>query len=79
MPEHKSGPHEGFEGAVEGVKGTAKEAAGAVLGNDNLRDEGRAQQEKAASLRDAAKKEAEAEKARAEADLAELRERTRQQ
>ncbi|MFE7799692.1 CsbD family protein [Nocardia sp. NPDC057440] len=75
MPTNKSGPHEGFEGTVEGVKGTAKEAAGAVLGNDDLRAEGR----KAASLRGAATKEAEAEKARAEADLAELRERTRQQ
>ncbi|ONM48773.1 microaggregate-binding protein 1 [Nocardia donostiensis] len=78
MAEQKSGPKEGMEGAVEGVKGKAKEAAGTVLGNRDLRDEGVSQQDKAESQRDAAKKEAEAEKARAEADADEQRQRTEQ-
>ncbi len=69
MSEHdKGGIREGFEGAVEDVKGKAKEAAGTVLGNENLRDEGQAQQEKADSQQEAAKKEAQAEKERAEAE-----------
>ncbi|MBF6440141.1 CsbD family protein [Nocardia cyriacigeorgica] len=78
MSESNSGPREGVEGVVEGVKGKAKEAAGTVLGNDELRDEGRAQQEKADSQREAAKKEAEAEKQRREADLDEARQRSHQ-
>ncbi len=49
------------------MKGKAKEAAGALVGNDDLTREGRAQQDKAESQREAAKKEAEAEKARGEA------------
>ncbi|MEV0247591.1 CsbD family protein [Nocardia sp. NPDC050712] len=73
MSEHKSGPREGIEGVVEDVKGKAKEALGAVLGNENLKGEGQAQQDKAESQREAAAKEAAAEKARAEADLHEAR------
>lgn len=64
MSEHKSGPR---EGVAEGAKGKIKEAAGAVFGNDDLRDEGRSQQDKAESQRAAASKEAAAEKERAEA------------
>ncbi|MFF0490291.1 microaggregate-binding protein 1 [Nocardia sp. NPDC003482] len=70
MSEHeKGGIREGFEGAVEDVKGKAKEAAGTVLGNENLRDEGRTQQDRADSQQEAAKKEAEAEKERAKAEV----------
>ena len=58
-----SGPEAGAKGVVEGVKGKVKEAAGAVAGKDDLRREGRAQQEKADSQREVAAKEAEAEKA----------------
>ncbi|RMI33621.1 microaggregate-binding protein 1 [Nocardia stercoris] len=77
MSEHdKSGLREGLEGAVEGVKGKVKEVAGAALGNENLRREGRAQQDKADSQREAAEKEFEAEKARTEADLEEQRQRS---
>lgn len=36
MGEHKSGPEEGIKGAVEGVKGKLKEAAGSVIGRDDL-------------------------------------------
>lgn len=79
MSEHdKTGPREGAEGVVEGVKGKAKEAAGAVFGNDDLRDEGRAQQEKAEAQRDAAKREAQAEKDRAVAEAQEARQRAQQ-
>ena len=69
MSESKdTGPEAGVKGIVEDVKGKAKEAAGAITGKDELRREGRAQQDKAEAERDVAAKEAEAEKARAEAE-----------
>jgi uncharacterized protein YjbJ (UPF0337 family) len=77
--ERKDGGTEaGVKGIVEGVKGKTKEAVGAVSGNDNLRQEGRAQQEKADSEREVAAKEAEAEKARGEAALHEAEQRSHQ-
>ncbi|MGW0246488.1 microaggregate-binding protein 1 [Nocardia goodfellowii] len=79
MTERKSGPQEGIEGAVEDVKGKAKEAAGTVFGREDVRDEGRAQQDKAESQREAAKKEAAAERERAEAGIDEKRQRAYQQ
>jgi uncharacterized protein YjbJ (UPF0337 family) len=60
----KSGPREGVEGVVEDLKGKAKEAVGAVRGDERLKSEGQAQQDKAGAQREAAVKEAEAEKAR---------------
>lgn len=78
MGDQKSGPQEAVQGAVEGVKGKAKEAGGTVLGRDDLVDEGRAQQDKADAQRDAGKKEAEAESARAGADAAEERQKKNQ-
>lgn len=78
MSEHDSGPKAGVSGAVEDVKGKAKEAAGAVTGNEDMKREGQAQQSKAAAERDVARKEAEAEKARAEADAHEAEERAHQ-
>ncbi|MFI9503950.1 CsbD family protein [Nocardia sp. NPDC052566] len=78
MSDHKSGPREGLEGVVEDAKGRVKEAAGTVFGNDDLRDEGRAQQDKASDQREAAKKEAQAEKERAEAAMDEQRQRAYQ-
>ncbi|MET9487035.1 CsbD family protein [Nocardia sp. NPDC006630] len=79
MSEHdKSGSREGIEGVAEDVKGRIKEAAGAVLGDDDLRQEGRSQQDKAESQREAAKHEALAEKDRAQADLEEARQRAHQ-
>lgn len=74
----ESGPEAGLKGAVEGVKGKVKEAAGALTGNDRLQREGEAQGEKADALRDVAQKEAEAEKARAEADVHEAEQRAHQ-
>jgi uncharacterized protein YjbJ (UPF0337 family) len=74
-----SGPEAGFKGVVEGVKGKAKEAVGAVTGDDEMRREGEAQQDKADAQRDVASKEAEAEKARAEAEMHEAEQRAHQQ
>lgn len=74
----ESGPEAEVEGVVEDVKGRAKEAAGAVTGNEPLKREGQAQQDKAAAQRDVAAKEAEAEKARAEARAAEAKQRSHQ-
>jgi uncharacterized protein YjbJ (UPF0337 family) len=76
MPDN--GPKAGLEGVVEDVKGKAKEVAGTVTGREDLRDEGRAQQDKAASEREVAEHEAKAEKARAEAEVDEARQRSHQ-
>jgi uncharacterized protein YjbJ (UPF0337 family) len=65
----KSGPREGAEGVVEDLKGKAKEAVGAIRGDESLKKEGQAQQDKAGAKRDAAEKEAEAEKARGVAKM----------
>ncbi|MDT5174155.1 MAG: hypothetical protein QOG37_1406 [Mycobacterium sp.] len=74
----KSGPQEGIEGIVEGVKGKAKEVIGAVTGRDDVKKEGQAQQDKADAQRDVAKKEAEAESARGGAKAAEERQKANQ-
>ena len=73
---NESGPEAGVEGVVEDVKGRAKEAAGAVTGNESMKEEGQAH--KAAAQRDVAAKEAEAEKARAEARAAEAEQQSHQ-
>jgi len=78
MADNKSGPAEAVKGVVEGVKGKAKEAAGAVAGRDDLTREGQAQQDKAEAQRNAAKKEAEADAARGSAKVAELRQGSNQ-
>src|SRR5699024_10843805 len=51
-----SGPSEGVKGVVEGLKGKAKEAVGAVTGQDDMAREGRAQQDKAEDQREVAEK-----------------------
>ncbi|WP_325096632.1 microaggregate-binding protein 1 [Mycolicibacterium vinylchloridicum] len=73
-----SGPEEGIKGVVEDVKGKAKEAVGTVTGRDDLTEEGKAQQDKADAQRDAAAKEAEADKARGEAKAQEKRQESHQ-
>jgi uncharacterized protein YjbJ (UPF0337 family) len=75
---NRSGPREGAKGVVEHVKGKAKEAAGAVTGEDSLRDEGRAQQDKARAQRQVAAKEADADRSRAEARMHESAQRAHQ-
>ncbi|HEV3131705.1 MAG: CsbD family protein [Acidimicrobiales bacterium] len=74
----ETGPEAAAKGVVEDVKGKAKEAAGALAGNDSLRDEGRAQRDKAEAQRDVAKKEAEADKSRATAKAHEAEQRAHQ-
>jgi uncharacterized protein YjbJ (UPF0337 family) len=78
MPSKDSGPEAGVKGVVEDVKGKAKQAVGAVTGNDDLEAEGEAQQRKADAQRDVAEKEAEAEKARATAEAHEAEQRAHQ-
>ena len=78
MAGNESGPEAGLSGVVEDVKGKAKEVVGNVTGNEALKDEGEAQQEKASADREVASKEAAAEKARAEADAAEAEQRAAQ-
>ena len=65
MSERDSGPVEAIRGVIEDVIGKAKEITGIVINHGGLRDEGRAQQDKAQAKRDVAKKEAQAEAARA--------------
>lgn len=73
-----SGPEEAVKGVVEGVKGKAKEVIGTVAGRDDLVAEGQAQQDKADAARAVAKKEAEAESARAGERAAEQRQKANQ-
>ena len=70
-----SGPEEAVKGVVEDIKGKAKEVVGIVTDRDDLREEGRAQQDKAEAARNVAKKEAEAEAARAAEQAAETRQK----
>ncbi len=63
MADEKSGPKAAVSGVAEGVKGKVKEAAGALTGDEKLKREGEAQQDKAGAEREVAHKEAEAEKA----------------
>ncbi|MBV8949697.1 MAG: CsbD family protein [Actinobacteria bacterium] len=78
MASKDSGPEAGAKGVVEEVKGRVKEAAGTVTGNERLKGEGRAQQDKADAEREVAGKEAEAEKARAKAEAKEAEQRAHQ-
>lgn len=79
MTEKKNtGPEEGVKGVVEDVKGKAKEAVGTVTGRDDLVREGKAQQDKADAQQDVAKKEAQADSARAGANAAERRQEAEQ-
>ncbi len=78
MPGRESGPEAGAKGVIEDIKGKAKEAAGAVAGNDRLKDEGRAQQDKAASQREVAAKEAQADAARVKAGAYEAEQKANQ-
>ncbi|EIE97011.1 CsbD family protein [Saccharomonospora glauca] len=69
---------EGIKGAVEDLKGRAKETAGTFLGNDEMEREGSAQQEKGSAQQAAAEKQEQAQQAQREAKEAEERERRQQ-
>lgn len=78
MSDRDSGPVAAIKGVVEDAIGKAKEIIGIVINNDSLRKEGRAQQDKAAAEREVAKKETQAEAARAAAGTAEARQKAAQ-
>ena len=73
----RTGPEAAKEGAIEDLKGMAKEFVGKASGDEGLEREGEAQQGKAAAARDVAKKEAEAEKSRGEYEAEKARLRPR--
>lgn len=70
MVQHNNGPRDAIEGVVDDVKGKAKEVAGVVIEDEDLKAAGHAQQDKARAQRTAAQKDAEAEKARLDAEIA---------
>ena len=74
----KSGPQEAIEGIVEETKGKIKEILGIIFDRDGLKKEGQAQQDKGKSLRNAVKKEVQAESARTAAKASEAREKANQ-
>jgi len=78
MADNQSGLTEAVKGVVEDTKGRIKVIIGAVIGRNDLVDEGRAQQDKAEAQRNAAKKEAAAEKARGKAKVQEKRQKAEQ-
>ena len=67
------------EGTAEDIKGRIKEAVGAVTGDEAVKREGQAQQDKAAAQQDAADKENEAAEARDKARAAEAEQRLHQE
>lgn len=64
----ETGAKAGVGSILDEAKGKAKEAAGAVTGHDDLKDEGQRDQQRADLKEDAAKAEAEAEKKETEAE-----------
>jgi uncharacterized protein YjbJ (UPF0337 family) len=78
MADTKSGPIEFVRGIVEDALGRTKQVVGIIIGNNDLINQGKAQQDKAEAQREAGRKEAEAEKARSKAKLHESRERAQQ-
>ena len=79
MADHDdSAAEKGGKGVFEDVKGKAKEAVGSVVGNEDLKQEGEAQQDKADAQREAAEKQAEARKADAKTEAAEARQKSNQ-
>jgi uncharacterized protein YjbJ (UPF0337 family) len=78
MSDKDTGPEAGIKGIVEDVKGKTKDVVGTVVGNDDLAQEGKAQQDKAEAQRDVAKKEGEAEAARGAAESAEKKQQLHQ-
>lgn len=64
--------------AVEQAKGRVKEAAGVLAGDEDLEQQGQAQQEKVEKQQEAEQKAAEAQAAQAEASKAEAEQRRAQ-
>lgn len=75
MSDRNNGLVEGVRGVIEDALGKTKEIVGILFNHEELRKEGRAQQDKAQAQRDAAKKEAQAEAARGAEKTAQAREK----
>jgi hypothetical protein len=75
MAENNSAPIEAVRGIVSGAIGFTKQVIGLILRRSDLQEEGRAQVDKASNQLEAAGKEAEAEKARAQAKVQETRQK----
>lgn len=75
MAENNTGPIEAVRGIVSGAIGFTKQVVGLIIGNGNLQEEGRAQVDKASHQLEAARKEAEADTARAKAKVQESRQK----
>ena len=75
MTENNSGPIEAVRGIVEGAIGFTKQVIGLILNRSELQEEGKAQVSKASSQLEAAGKEAQAVKARAQAKVQETRQK----
>jgi uncharacterized protein YjbJ (UPF0337 family) len=78
MGDYKSTNEQAASGALDDVKGRLKEAAGSLSGSEDLKTEGRAQQEKGQQQSQAAELRADAAKADAKAEQAEAEERRHQ-
>ena len=76
MSGNNSGPIEAVRGIVEGAMGLTKQVIGLILNRRGLQEEGKAQVNKASSLLEAAGKEVQAEKARAQAKVQETRQKS---
>lgn len=76
MSGSNSGPIEAVRGIVEGAMGLTKQVIGLILNRRGLQEEGKAQVNKASSLLEAAGKEVQAEKARAQAKVQETRQKS---
>jgi uncharacterized protein YjbJ (UPF0337 family) len=61
----------GAESTIDKAKGRVKEAAGDLVGDEGLQEQGQREQERGELKEDAAEKQAEAEKKEAEAEAAE--------
>lgn len=71
---NKDAVREGMEGVAESAKGAVKKGFGKATGQEDMEQEGQAQKDSGGSHRKAASHEAEAEKERAAAEAAKLRE-----
>lgn len=78
MANEETGPAAGVKGVVEEVKGKTKEVVGRLTGDEDTEREGQAQQEKADAERNVARREAQAEGSRREADLHEAEQKAHQ-
>jgi uncharacterized protein YjbJ (UPF0337 family) len=78
MGDYKSTNEQAASGAIEDAKGRVKEAAGSLTGSEDLKREGRTQQEKGRQESQAAELRAEAAKADARAEAAKTEEQRHQ-